>query len=169
MPASPELKLYQRKTLDQITSVPEDIISVYVVEQHIWRNKGSDEDRRLARQNRIAESQTVEEFLIDPVRSFLMDIFRQLSAPYDRARKDLPIGQGYWIQAEFGSGKSHLLSLVGALALGGEPEWEIVRQKEEKLNKGKRDSLYTFYEYGLKKKTRETKGILVAVKTLTLY
>jgi RNAse (barnase) inhibitor barstar len=166
MTSSPELRLYPRKSLDQITQTPDDIISVYVVEQHIWSNKGTEEERAFARKNRIAESQTVAEFLIDPVRSFLMDFFRQISAPYDRNRKDIPIGQGYWIQAEFGSGKSHLLSVIGALALGGEKEWEIVREKEEKLGKGKRDSLYYFYENGLKKKTQETRGLLVAVKTL---
>jgi len=166
MPTPPELKLYQRKSLDQITQVPDDIISVYVVEQHIWNNKGTEEERYQSRKNRIAETQTVSEFLIDPVRPFLMDFFRQLSAPFDAARKDSPIGQGYWIQAEFGSGKSHLLSLIGALALGGEKEWEIVREKEEKLGKGKRDSLYYFYDNGLKKKAQETRGLLVAVKTL---
>jgi len=57
------------------------------------------------------------------VRPFLNDIFRQMAAPYVPERRDNPIGQGYWIQAEFGSGKSHLLSFVGALALGGEAEW----------------------------------------------
>jgi hypothetical protein len=166
MPTTPELKLYKRKSLDQITQVPDDIISVYVVEQHIWNNKGTEQDRNQSRKDRIPEIQTVSEFLIDPVRSFLMDFFRQLSAPFDPNRKDTPIGQGYWIQAEFGSGKSHLLSFLGALALGGENEWELVREKEEKLGKGKRDSLYYFYENGLKKKTQETKGMLVAVKTL---
>ncbi len=166
MPTPPELKLYQRKSLDQITQVPDDIISVYVVEQHIWNNKGPEEERHQARKNRVGETQTVTEFLIDPVRPFLMDFFRQLSAPYDPKRKDTPIGQGYWIQAEFGSGKSHLLSFLGALALGGEKEWGVVREKEEKFGKGKRDSLYYFYENGLKKKTQETRGLLVAVKTL---
>lgn len=163
---SPELKLYQRKSLDEITQTPDDIISVYVVEQHIWANKGSEEDRRQARVNRIAETQTVEEFLIDPVRPFLMDFFRQLSASYDPGRKDQPVGQGYWIQAEFGSGKSHLLSFMGALALGGQQEWEIIREKEEKAGRGKRESLYTFYENGLAKKTQQSRGVFVAVKTL---
>ncbi len=76
-----------------------------------------------------------------------MDFFRQLSAPYDPKRKDTPIGQGYWIQAEFGSGKSHLLSFLGALALGGEKEWEVVREKEDKTWEGVTpNSLYYFYE-----------------------
>lgn len=166
MAKSPELRLYQRKSLDQITKVPDDIISVYVVEQHIWSNKGTEEERAEARKTRIAETQTVEEFLIDPIRSFLMDFFRQISAPYDPNKRDNPIGQGYWIQAEFGSGKSHLLSMIGALALGGEKEWNVVREKEEKLGKGKRDSLYYFYENGLKKKVQESRGVLIAVKTL---
>jgi len=166
MSNNPTLKLFRRKPLDEITSVPKDIISVYVVEQHIWSNQGSEEERLLARKMRIPEPRTVEEFLIEPVRSFLVDFFRQLSAPYDRARKDLPIGQGYWIQAEFGSGKSHLLSFLGALALGGEKEWQLVQEKEAKAGKGKRENLYFFYENGFEKKAKSSKGILVAVKTL---
>ena len=110
-----ELPMFQRKSLDQITEIPDEIISVYVVENHIWADGGSNE----ARAARRAETRTVEEFLINPVRPFLNDIFRQMTAPYMPERKDNPIGQGYWIQAEFGSGKSHLLSFVGALALGG--------------------------------------------------
>ncbi|MDD5368131.1 MAG: hypothetical protein PHQ40_03520 [Anaerolineaceae bacterium] len=166
MPDAPQLRLFQRKPLDQITRVPDDIISVYVVEQHIWSNKGGEAERQQARKKRTAESQTVEEFLIDPVRSFLVDFFRQLSAPYQPGRKDSPVGQGYWIQAEFGSGKSHLLSFIGALALGGAKEWGIIKEKEEKAGKGKRESLFSFFENGLAKKTQESKGVFVAVKTL---
>ena len=103
--ANPGLGLYQRKSLDQITAVPDGIISVYVVENHIWAGGGS----REARAARRAEIRTVQEFLIHPVRSFLTDLFRGLAAPYTHGRRDNPIGQGYWIQAEFGSGKSHLL------------------------------------------------------------
>ncbi|MEZ4863527.1 MAG: hypothetical protein R3C14_19565 [Caldilineaceae bacterium] len=154
--------LFQRKSLDQITEIPKELISVYVVEDHIWQDKGADEARR----KRCAETRTVNEFLINPVRPFLNDIFRQISAPYDRQRKDNPIGQGYWIQAEFGSGKSHLVSFLGALALGGEAEWAIIREKERDAGVGRRESLYNFYENGLAKKTQESKGIFVAVKTL---
>ena len=157
-----ELPMFQRKSLDQITEIPDEIISVYVVENHIWADGGSNE----ARAGRRAETRTVEEFLINPVRPFLNDIFRQMTAPYVPERKDSPIGQGYWIQAEFGSGKSHLLSFVGALALGGQAEWEIVREKERKEKQGRRESLYHFYESGLAKKTAESKGIFVAVTTL---
>ena len=162
MANSKDLNLYQRKSLDQITQVPDDIISVYVVENHIWANSGSEE----ARKDRKGEERTIEEFLIDPVRSFLTDFFRKLSAPYDPSRKDNPIGQGYWIQAEFGSGKSHLLSFIGDLALGNEDTWNVVKEKEKKAGRGRRDSLYYFYEEGLAKKTQESKGIFVTVKTL---
>jgi hypothetical protein len=146
----PSLPMFQRKTLDQITEIPEEIISVYVIENHIWADGGSDE----ARAKRRAEARTVDEFLINPVRPFLNDIFRQMAAPYAPERKDNPIGQGYWIQAEFGSGKSHVLSFVGALALGGEAEWGLVREKERKAGLGRRESLYSFYESGLAKKTQ---------------
>jgi hypothetical protein len=162
MAKPPELALYQRKSLDQITEVPDDIISVYVVENHIWEDGGSED----ARKNRIAEIRSVEEFLIDPVRPFLTDFFRKLSAPYDPNRRDNPIGQGYWIQAEFGSGKSHVLSFIGALALGNEESWNIIREKEKKVGKPRRESLYHFYEEGLVKKAQVSKGVLVAVKTL---
>lgn len=154
--------LFKRQTLDKILSYPEEIISVYIVENHIWKENGALENR----QNRVAETLTVEEFLIDPVRSFLNDILKQLSAPYQPERKDITIGQGYWIQADFGSGKSHLLSFLGALAIGDDSIWKIIKDKEENKGIGKRESIFSFYENGLKIKNEKTKGILVAVKTL---
>ena len=157
-----QMDLFKRLSLDQITEVPDSIISVYVVEQHIWANGSTPE----ARAGRQIERRTIEEFLIDPVRSFLNDIFRQMAAPYVAERKDNPIGQGYWIQAEFGSGKSHLLSFIGALALAGEDAWQLVQEKEKQAGQGRRESLYNFYENGLAKKNQESKGIFVAVKTL---
>ena len=95
----------QRKSLDEICTLPDKIISVYALEQHIWADHNSLE----AREKRLPERQTVEEFQIGPVRSFLNDILRNMAAPYKAEKKDYPVGQGYWIQAEFGSGKSHLL------------------------------------------------------------
>jgi len=157
--------LFQRKPLNQIIKTPDSLTSVYVVERHIWADGGDE----VSRATRLAEQKTVEEFLIDPVRSFLNDFFRQISAPYLPERKDNPIGQGWWVQAEFGSGKSHLLSFLGAMALGNEALWNIVQEKEQKAGMGKRESLYNFYESGLAKKTQSSKGIFVAVKTLVGY
>ena len=154
--------IFQRKSLDQIITVPESLTSVYVVERHIWADGGD----LVARAARQVEQKTVDEFLIDPVRSFLNDFFRQISAPYLPERKDNPIGQGWWVQAEFGSGKSHLLSFLGAMALGNEAMWKIVQEKEQKAGLGKRESLYNFYESGLAKKSQTSKGIFLAVKTL---
>jgi len=155
--------LFKRKTLDQVISVPDEIIDVYVVEDHIWGDKGSKE----AKQKRQPELKTVRDFLIDPVRSLLEQVFRQIAAPYDPSKRSDPIGQGWWVQAEFGSGKSHLLSAIGALALGHDDAWEIIRQKEQEAGKGKRESLYNFYESGIAKKSSgKSKGIFVVVKTL---
>ena len=117
-----------RKSLDEICRVPDKIISVYTLEQHIWADT-DETSNEAARAQRIPAQQTVEEFQINPVRSFLNDILRLMSAPYRRERRDEQIGQGYWIQAEFGSGKSHLLCFLAALALGDEDIWELVRQK----------------------------------------
>jgi hypothetical protein len=52
------------------------------------------------------------------------------------------------------------------LALGDKDAWEIVRGQEEKAGLGRRESLYSFYDGGLAKKSKDTRGILVAVKTL---
>jgi hypothetical protein len=152
-----------RKSLDEICSTPEKIISVYSLEKHVWADSNDVKSRRA----RKPELQTIDEFQIDPVRPFLSDILRNISAPYDPARKENPVGQGYWIQAEFGSGKSHLLCCLSALALGTKDAWDMVRQKEEKSGRGKRESLYRFWEDGLEaKSTKGKRGVFVVVKTL---
>jgi len=154
--------LTARKTLDEICTVPDKIISVYSLEKHVWQDSNSE----AARKARKPELQTIEEFQINPVRPFLNDIFRQIAAPYKPERKENPIGQGYWIQAEFGSGKSHLLCFLAALAMGDKKTWEIIKQKEDKEGRGKRESLYQFWEGGLETKNAKQKGIFVIVKTL---
>lgn len=155
--------MFQRKALGQILSVPSEIIDVYVIEHHIWAGGGSPE----AKKARRPEVKTVREFLIDPIRPLLNDVLRHLAASYNTADKTNPVGQGWWVQAEFGSGKSHLLSFIGALALGDKDAWEVVRKKEEEAGKGKRESIYQFYENGIAKKSGgKSKGIFVAVKTL---
>ena len=138
----------QRKALSEICKVPDRIISVYSLEKHVWADGNSAE----ARHDRRPELQTIEEFRIDPVRPFLVDVLRNLAAPYNPARRDQPIGQGYWIQAEFGSGKSHLLCFLATLALGRQEAWDVVRRKEERAGRGKRESLYHFWEDGLESK-----------------
>lgn len=115
----------------------------------------------------MPELKTVEEFQIDPVRPFLNDILRQMAAPYKPDQRENPIGQGYWIQAEFGSGKSHLLCFLSALALGNSAAWELVKKKETNAGKGKRESIYQFWEEGIEaKSSKAKKGIFVIVKTL---
>lgn len=158
--------LFKRQTLDQLCEVPDDIIDVYVVERHIWQGGTVDVEAE-SKKKRRAEPRTIKDFLIDPVRSLLNDVLRQLAAPYDPSSKANPIGQGWWIQAEFGSGKSHLLSFIGALALGDKQVWDTINELENKNKKGKRESVYQFYENGLaKKSTGKSRGVFVAVKTL---
>jgi hypothetical protein len=90
-----------------------------------------------------------------------------MAAPWKPERRDNPVGQGYWIQAEFGSGKSHLLCCLAALVLGRKDAWEIVKKKEDASGRGKRESLFRFWEDGLEaKSSKGTKGIFVIVKTL---
>lgn len=159
----PDDLLTQRKPLDEICTVPDKIISVYSLEKHVWANSNSDQARRDHR----PELKTIDEFLLDPVRSFLTDILRRIAAPYDRQRKDNPIGQGYWIQAEFGSGKSHLLCFLAALALGDKSAWQMIQEKETKAGRGKRESLFQFWEEGVQaKSSKPSKGLFVIVKTL---
>lgn len=162
MSTGDDLFLY-RKPLGEICEVPDKIISVYSLEQHIWADCNSP----AARKARKAEIQTIEEFQIDPVRPFLNDILRNIAAPYKREKKDNPIGQGYWIQAEFGSGKSHLLCFLASLVLGNQEAWDIIKTKEQKAGRGKRESIYRFWEEGLQaKSTKENRGIFVVARTL---
>lgn len=152
-----------REELGNICQIPESIISVYVLEKHIWEN-GNDP---AAIRERKPELRTIDEFQIDPVRPFLNDILRLMAAPYKPERGAQSVGQGYWIQAEFGSGKSHLLCFLASLALGSEEAWEKIRKKEEKGKRGKRESLYQFWENGLEQKsTGKNKGIFVISQTL---
>jgi len=151
-----------RKGLDQICEIPEKIISVYSLEKHVWADSHSIE----AIKERSPELKTIEEFQIDPVRHFLNDIFRNMAAPYRPENRENPIGQGYWIQAEFGSGKSHLLCFLASLALGSKESWEMIKDKETRAGRGKRESLYRFWEEGLERKSTSSKGIFVIVKTL---
>ncbi len=162
MPSTEDL-FTKRKSLDEICVIPDKIISVYSLEKHVWANSNDAESRK----NRKPELKTIEEFQIDPVRPFLTDILRNMAAPYKPDHKDNPIGQGYWIQAEFGSGKSHLLCFLAALATANKDAWEIIQKKEEKAGRGKRESLYRFWQEGLEaKSSKGKKGLFVIVRTL---
>jgi len=151
-----------RQPLSSILTVPDKIISVYSLEQHVWAGSNSAE----ARAHRQPELQTIREFRMDPVRFFLNDILRQMAAPWQPGSM-ATVGQGYWIQAEWGSGKSHLCCFLAALALGNAEAWNLVKDKEEKAGRGKRESLYQFYDEGLKAKSASPgRGVLVVARTL---
>ncbi|OIO97445.1 MAG: hypothetical protein AUK03_02485 [Anaerolineae bacterium CG2_30_64_16] len=96
MPNQPGL--YRRKPLNEITAVPDSIISVYVAENHIWAAGGT----KAARAAHQVERRTIEEFLIQPVRPSLRDILRQVTAPYAPGRKDTPIGPAARLPADVG-------------------------------------------------------------------
>ena len=152
-----------RKSLDQICTIPDKIISVYSLEKHVWADSNAEDSRKA----RKPEPRTIEEFQIDPVRPFLNDILRNMAAPYKPELRDNSIGQAYWIQAEFGSGKSHLLCFLASLSLGSKEVWDIIQKKEQKAGRGKRETIYRFWEEGLESKSSKGgKGIFVIVKTL---
>ncbi|MDD2709256.1 MAG: hypothetical protein PHV34_14815 [Verrucomicrobiae bacterium] len=111
----------QRKPLAQILDVPGTVTSVYSMVQHIW-DGDTDESRRESRKNDKPRLATVEEYFLDPVRSFL-DRFLQDVADGE--------GQGYWLLAHFGVGKSHLMAVESILAIGGNNVWDIVKRKED--------------------------------------
>jgi hypothetical protein len=70
--------------------------------------------------------ETLDELYIDPVRSYLNRIFETIADGK---------GQGFWVQAEFGVGKSHLLAATAVLAVGGLAAWEKAKQREDKEKK----------------------------------
>lgn len=51
-----------RKSLEEICTVPDKIISVYSLEKHVWADSNSEAGRKA----RKPELQTIEEFQIDP-------------------------------------------------------------------------------------------------------
>lgn len=73
--------LSYRESLDKICKVPDEIISVYSLEQHVWADGHSAQAVKERRPNLT----TIAEFQIGPVLHFLNDIFRQMAAPYRRA------------------------------------------------------------------------------------
>jgi hypothetical protein len=110
----------QRKPLAEILEIPEKVTSVYSMVQHIWDGE-SEEDFEKSRKSNKVRAETVQEFFLDPVRSYL-ELFLN-----DLANDD---GQGYWLLAHFGVGKSHLMAVESILAIGEERIWNIVKQKE---------------------------------------
>ena len=118
--------LTARKGLDEICTVPDKIISVYSLEKHVWADSNSERPRARPPAG-AADHRGV------PDRSGPAVPHRhpaQHGGPLRPRAQGQPIGQGYWIQAEFGSGKSHLLCFLAALALGDKKAWEIVQEKE---------------------------------------
>jgi hypothetical protein len=119
----PEDLFSHRKPLAQILDVPATVTSVYSMVQHIWAGD-TDEARRENRKQDKPRLATVEEYFLDPVRSYL-ERFLQDVADGE--------GQGYWLLAHFGVGKSHLMAVESILAIGGDEVWDIVKRKEDEI------------------------------------
>src|SRR2546426_6802046 len=88
------------KTLKDIVKVPKSLQSVYSLTQHVWAGKNDAERQESKKKNRV-RLETLDEFFLDPVRAYLNRIFEKVADGE---------GQGFWVQAEFGVGKSHLLA-----------------------------------------------------------
>lgn len=110
-----------RKSLAQILQVPAKVVSVYSLVQHVWAGE-SDPERRESRKKNRVRLETLDEFFIDPVRHYLDRILGKIA---DNE------GQGFWVQAEFGVGKSHLLAATSILAVGGGAAWDRVKKRED--------------------------------------
>lgn len=123
-----------RKPFSEILETPDEITYVYSLEKHIWEGETEEEITKSRKEGKLRYS-TLKEFLIGPVRDYLIDLL-------DHVR--LKEGQGWWVQAEFGSGKSHLLSASTILLLGADTAWEIIEEKERKLKVERRLSLTQF-------------------------
>jgi hypothetical protein len=114
-----------RKPLSKILSIPAEVQSVYSLGQHVWAGTGA-EARNEAKKKGQVRLETLDEFLVDPVRGYLNRIFERIA---DNE------GQGWWLQAEFGVGKSHLLAVTSILALGGTEAWDRIKQREDEEKK----------------------------------
>ena len=114
-----------RKPLSDIMHVPPRVESVYSLTQHVWAGEG-DSERMISKQKNLCRLETLDEFLIDPVRGYLNRILEKIADGE---------GQGFWVQAEFGVGKSHLLATTAVLVLGGSSAWERAKQREDEEKK----------------------------------
>jgi hypothetical protein len=110
-----------RKPLSGILEIPKKVQSVYSLTQHVWAGENEEERRESKKQNRV-RLETLDELLIDPVRSYLHRILEKVAAKE---------GQGYWVQAEFGVGKSHLLAAGSIVVVGGQRAWDHVKERED--------------------------------------
>ncbi len=115
----------ERKPLGEILEIPPRVQSVYSLTQHVWAGENEGERRESKKKNRV-RLETLDEFFVDPVRSYLNRIFERIAENE---------GQGWWLQAEFGVGKSHLLAVTAILAIGGEPAWEHLKRREDEEKK----------------------------------
>ncbi|OPY17362.1 MAG: hypothetical protein A4E69_00025 [Syntrophus sp. PtaB.Bin138] len=114
-----------RKPLSDIMQVPPRVESVYSLTQHVWAGEG-DSERTDAKQEKRCRLETLDEFFIDPVRGYLNRILEKIADGE---------GQGFWVQAEFGVGKSHLLAATAVLVLGRSPAWDRAKQREDEEKK----------------------------------
>lgn len=110
-----------RKPLSKIVTVPAKVQSVYSLTQHVWAGDG-DGDRRQAKKRNDVRLDTLSEFLVDPVRDRLHSVFEKVADGE---------GQGFWFQADFGVGKSHLLATTAILAVGGAKAWGRLKERED--------------------------------------
>ncbi|MBI5489032.1 MAG: hypothetical protein HY905_16985 [Deltaproteobacteria bacterium] len=110
-----------RKPLGEILKVPAKVESVYSLTQHVWAGR-TDQERRESKKNGRVRLETLGEFYLDPVRSYLDRICEKIAAGE---------GQGFWLQAEFGVGKSHLIAATAVMALGGSAAWDRVKAGED--------------------------------------
>lgn len=111
----------ERKALSEILTVPKTVQSVYSLTQHVWAGD-SDEARRESKKRNAVRLETLSEFLVDPVRDRLHSVLEKVAEGE---------GQGFWFQADFGVGKSHLLASTAILAVGGAPAWERLKDRED--------------------------------------
>lgn len=103
--------------MGRIVSVAGEITTTYDLERHVW-----EEDSETGM--RVVRDKTLSEFLLKPSLSFLSDIIHSMHG-------DSPRPKAYWVQAEYGAGKSHLLAVTVQLALAGPKQWNTIREKEK--------------------------------------
>ena len=111
----------QRKPLKDIMQIPPKVESVYSLTQHVWEG-ASDQERQQSKKKNQVRLDTLEEFFLDPVRNYMHRILECVASG---------TGQGFWVQAEFGVGKSHLMAATSVIAVGLKPAWDKVAERED--------------------------------------
>jgi len=128
-----------RRPLRELVELPPRPKDTITLETATWRKSAGSDGSMPSGQalfgGASVVTETIEDFVPTPeIRGFVAEVFNKVLAGK---------GQGWWLQAEYGSGKSHVLAFLTIMCctIDGKPWDALARTEKEREGKGKRESL----------------------------